>query len=300
MKRAAKVAESFVLQKCDYFVDVGLWPLYANLNPRGWLSNFLPSERDHAVHLLNAFIYYSEDLVNQLFKAAFNSLASKAVFPKGSPAATRDEWRAFCRAVIITYVEGETPSVTDSGYAFARKARQQLGIPEARILSPGAALKRVIDSGPQPVVFVDDFIGSGDQFTRTWERPLVGTASFASTTATIPFPAFYCTLVATEWGHARITTDCPRVSVAAAHVVGEEYSAFSPTSVLWPDYLAADAEAFLKGASIRAGIPATGPKGWRGYKNLGLAVAFSHSVPDATLPIFYWPHSGWVPLLRRT
>src|SRR5947208_14205280 len=41
-------------------------------------------------------------------------------------------WRAFVDSVIVTRVTGEIPSDTDSGYTFARKARQLLGIPEER------------------------------------------------------------------------------------------------------------------------------------------------------------------------
>ena len=38
-----------------------------------------------------------------------------------------------------------------------------------------------------------------------------------------------------------------------------------------------------------------------GYKKQGLLFAFAHSVPDATLPIF-WSNGpdGWTPLLERT
>jgi len=61
-----KVNEPFVLGKCDYFVDVQLWPLIQRLNPKRWLSNFRPAEMDHAISLLNAFLYFDRILMDQL------------------------------------------------------------------------------------------------------------------------------------------------------------------------------------------------------------------------------------------
>ena len=39
----------------------------------------------------------------------------------------------------------------------------------------------------------------------------------------------------------------------------------------------------------------------RGYGNLGLQIAFDHSTPDATLPIFWAEaRATWTPLVRRS
>ena len=37
-----------------------------------------------------------------------------------------------------------------------------------------------------------------------------------------------------------------------------------------------------------------------GFHDLGLTIAFEHSVPDATLPIFWADGSNWKPLYRRS
>lgn len=49
-----RVNQELVQAKCDYFVDVQLWPLKATLDPERWLSNFENDELDHAIHLLNS------------------------------------------------------------------------------------------------------------------------------------------------------------------------------------------------------------------------------------------------------
>jgi hypothetical protein len=47
-----KVTPEFALAKCNYFVDVQLWPIHSLIDPDMWLSNFKPEEMDHAVQLL--------------------------------------------------------------------------------------------------------------------------------------------------------------------------------------------------------------------------------------------------------
>lgn len=110
---AAKVNKEFVLQKCDFFVDVQVWP-FGKLHHDEWLSNFEACELDHAVHLLNAFMYFSSPLVDQLFCAAFQEL-SRAVRKGGdSFLAMQASWRSFVDSLIITRVASTMTSGTGS------------------------------------------------------------------------------------------------------------------------------------------------------------------------------------------
>jgi hypothetical protein len=113
---------------------------------------------------------------------------------------------------------------------------------------------------------------------------------------------FYCPLLCTELGMRRIGAECPGATLAPAHVVPPRYSAFAPDSVVWPAQLLLEGSAFIERYSAVAGVPDQpgAVDDWRGFAGLGLTVAFSHSVPDATLPIFYWEKNGWTPLIRRT
>jgi hypothetical protein len=210
-------------------------------------------------------------------------------------------WRSFVDSLILTYVTGESPAVTDSGPAFARKARQLLDVSESQIMAPEQALKELATRAPRPVVFVDDFVGTGRQFSTTWHRQVFAggnvTLSFdtvASTRRGITF--FYCPLVCTEAGLRTLRQKVPRVTVIPAHVLSERYSALHPSSVLWPGSLRPSASNFLYRASLRAGIPESK---WKGFGEHGLALAFAHCVPDATMPIFYWDRNGWNPLIQR-
>lgn len=294
-----QVPEDFVRAKTDYFVDVQLWPRETRLNPHGWLSNFENDERDHAVHLLNAFLYYSGDLIDELFKAAFQQLNRHVVPINGPYVAAQAAWRQFRSDVIVTHVTGEEPSNTDSGYLFARKARQVLGIAEDNIVAPEVALQRLSDSGPRPVLFVDDFVGSGDQFITTWERDIElrdgSTLSFERFCGISGASFYYCPLFIGSRGKDAIERACPAAVLCPAHFLSDRYSALSDESIVWPDHLRASAHDFLENASRRAGIVS-----WKGYHDQALTIAFEHGVPDATLPLYYHDGNGWTPLIKRT
>jgi hypothetical protein len=302
-----QVNQELVQAKCDYFADVGLWPLKTTLHPEQWLHNFQDSELEHAIHLLNAFMYLSDSLVNEMFVAAFQTLSRFFRGYSDSLLASQVGWKDFLATVRFSYVTGEIPNPTDSGFAFARKARQLLGIPEERIQSPEATASELVDTGPWPVVFVDDFVGSGSQFLATWNRSIALSSgrqvTFAQLSRIRNQDFYYCPLICCAHGLQAIRQYAPAVRLNPCHVLSPNYSALVADSVLWPRHLVPTAANFLKVASQRAGIPdsdGANTDDWQGFQKLGLALAFQHAVPDATLPIFYWEQNGWKPLIRRT
>lgn len=258
-----------------------------------------------ARHLLNAFLYFSEDLMKQIASSAIHSVSYEVVTSKGDPFKARIEWKTFLDEVLVVAVPGEKPSATDSGNLFARHARDRFRIKDERFLSAEQALKYLISNGPAPIIFVDDFVGSGNQFITMWRRlQIVGAAFQSFETFSLKNPdwqPFYCPAIATTKGIEAIVGICARVRLMAGNELSPQYSAIDPDSLLWPDDLRPRAFDFIKTASARAQIPdAPGETNdWRGYLDQGLAVSFSHGTPDATLPIFTWNLNGWVPLIQK-
>ena len=105
-----------VLSKCAYFTKVQLWPREIALNPSGWLSNFRGSEIPHAVHLLNAFMYFAAPLVKEMFASSFQSLSRFIAAPGESIVTLQSNWRTLIARSLITYVTGETENPADSGH----------------------------------------------------------------------------------------------------------------------------------------------------------------------------------------
>ena len=303
---APGATEEIVIEKCNYFATVGLWPLRQVLDPDRWLSNFEDDERELAVHLLNQFMYFSEHLVDAIFRAAFQILSRSSTRPGESFLASHKDWRTYVDSAIITYVTGEEPNPTDSGLTFARKARQILGIRVDQIMTPDDAINLLIHHGARPVIFVDDFVGTGNQFEATWTRQTTidsETISFERLSQQCGFNFSYCPAFATELGIQTLRRTCPQVTLCAGNVIPSTYGATAEDSVIWPADKRTLGKEFIRRASERAGLPNTNglaTNDWQGFNRLGLTLALHNSVPDATLPIFYWKENGWRPLIPRT
>ncbi|ODP38762.1 hypothetical protein BFL28_13255 [Sphingomonas turrisvirgatae] len=155
------------------------------------------------------------------------------------------------------------------------------------------------------LLFVDDFVGSGEQFVRTWQREydLPGGArnSFEALAELSPATFFYCNAMTTDYGLKRINRFIPEVTVSAGNIIPDRYSLADPASLLWPKAIRADGIALVEAIGRRLGYGADdgSEQDWRGFHKLGLALAFQHSVPDANLPIFFTDRNGWRPLVQR-
>lgn len=293
-----------VLERCDLLRRAGLWPSESHLRPREWLHNFDEADRTVAASLLENFQFYNQRMTDRLLLASYYGLADEGVRAKLIP--THSELDRVLQTAVFCPVEGENPNVTDSGNVMCRKARQLLGIPADRIRPTAAALDAAIAGAP--VIFVDDFIGSGDQFIKTWTRAYRtdSPTSFAETKAISPFVAIYVAMVATEDGIQTIRLKAPDVVLSVAHSLGADATLHGLRS--GPAHPIHDLQQ-AQGLFLDKYAPSLSPQEHYmqstrykrlGFKSKALLFAFEHCVPDATLPIFWSPGpSSWRPLVER-
>jgi hypothetical protein len=290
------------LLQCRFFQDVQVWP-YDKLDPGPWLENFLQNERPYALQMLRSFMYFPDPMIDQMLKAAVGTLSVRKTVGHPTFAQAKAAWNAFLRGSLFSWFPGETITNADSGFIFARKARDVLGADVSQLLSPEEVLRSLARHGPRPVIFIDDFIGSGDQCVTGWHRVYPGgLGSFSSIAAASPHEFYYCPLISTEVGNRRVQSECKGLSISPAHILPRTYSLLVPDSIFWPESLRPHARDVLRGVSERAGFADTdGADGddWQGFHQQGLALSFYHGTPDATLPIFRAQRDGWVPLIRR-
>ncbi|MCY1406353.1 hypothetical protein D9M71_216150 [compost metagenome] len=288
-----------ILAKCDILKRANLWPPEPILRPRAWLENFDDQDSYVAAFLLDKFTFYNKHLTDALLIASYNSIGDG--MPKGPAAPCAADLISSLSTAIITPVKGESPNPTDSGYLLCRKARQLLRLNDSFILETEDALQHAYQG--KTVIFIDDFVGSGDQFITTWQALDKFGRSFEMASHTTNFTAIYVTLVTTDFGLQNIHDNAPKVAVCATHIVERKSTILgvfdsnphmrSPilkflgkySSRLTPaeDYIANNHNYLIYG-----------------YKERGLMFGFEHSIPDATLPIFWSPGTNnWEPLIER-
>lgn len=287
-----------VLARCEALKRAGMWLSEPTIRPRAWIENFDDGDKILAAQLLERFVFYNQRLTDSLLTTSFYSIADG--LKKGPAAPTREQLLQALPNAVFTPVSGETPNPTDSGYFLCRRTRQVLNVDEAQIKNTSDALKAA--EGGRPVVFVDDFIGSGDQFLTTWQDGSAG-ASFEAVQSKVGFTAIYVSLVGTEMGIVNIGNQAPSVAVCVTHKIDNR-------GTLWGlqasnPSLYSQVDALLKKYTPR--LTPHDPYMHQqkyltyGYKHRGLFFAFEHSVPDATLPIFWCRGiNSWEPLIERT
>ncbi|MBN1458867.1 MAG: hypothetical protein JXA57_04975 [Armatimonadetes bacterium] len=301
---AIQSSQSAILNKAGLFTNFQLWPTRDKMDPQGWLGNFTSEELPYALVLLDGFLFYSEPLVEALFLSAVQAISAEVTERATSLTHAQALWSSFLARLRVTLVEGENPNPTDSGHLFVRMARQVLGIDQTQIVNPGEALSTVRRDPTLVVLFVDDFVGSGNQMESTWTRRYAsngsGEASFAQLAGSGSGTFYYVPVVATTTGMTMLKAACASLRVRPAHTLDKAYSLTHPDCFLWPDSLRPTARDALYEMSRRAGITGNCEYGWEGFHSLALPLGFWHCVPDATLPLFFWDLGSWAPLLRRT
>ena len=292
----APIARSreWVMEKAEFMVTVRVWPLRNELDPQRWLLNFEKDELEVAVHLLDQFMYFGEELLDAAFLSGFQRISMSMLDPR-DPVGLSLRWDDFLSSVIVTPVQGEYDSIADSGLVYVRKARQVLGLNEDQLLEPQEAALVAKKSG-RPLVLVDDFVGTGQQMMTMWDT--LGLDAVANSGV----PVIYAPALATAYGQQAIDEDCEGLKLSPGQIIPHEYSATAKNSILWPAGRIEECLDTVKRASLRAGIPDTDGDSvddWQGFHRLGLALAMHGSVPDATLPLFRWEGNGWNPLIKK-
>lgn len=289
------------LAKCDVLKSSGLWPAEPAIRPRAWLKNFDDNDLSIAAFLLDKFTFYNKRLSDALLLSSYNSIGDG--LSKGPNAPDAKALALSLSSAVLTPISGEEPNPTDSGYLLCRNARQILKIPEERIVNHREAITHA--SNQNTVVFIDDFVGSGDQFIKTWGRKYgrSNPRSFSEIQHSNKFTAIYITLVSTETGLNNIHRSAPEVAVCATHVLNDKSTL--PGIINNSAYSKSDIDSFLLKYSSHlkpnehyiANNPAYL---LYGYQELQLLFGFEHSIPDATLPIFWAPgENNWEPLIER-
>jgi hypothetical protein len=292
------------IERADFVRRIQTWPLNDVLNYKGWLNNFsTPEEKAIAGVILKFFTFYPDAMINQMLKAAIGYC--------GEYLAVRfSDWQHddFKKRCIYSFIPGETINPTDSGHMYVRKLRESLGIPQSQIVYYPSLYTYLENSNiATPVIFVDDFVGSGAQCVKAWNENKGGREQYTlSEIASKTDHVFiYSPLIANHVGHDRIKQKCKGLQLVTCHVLNNEYNLFDPSCICWNN----DNELYRKGVSLilnksrEQNIPFT--RGIedvdvRGFCEQGLALSFANGgVPDAIPAFFYWYSDTWAPLIKK-
>lgn len=294
---------STTIYKSTFFRDLQIWPLSDTLNYKGWLNNFLEEEeKEIACQILDFFIFYPRNMINEMLRKVIGHVGY--IFKSHFPDWKYEDFKDKC---LYSFIPGETINPTDSGHTYVRKLRNSLDIPENRIVDNNL-LYQILDSYTNlPIIFVDDFVGSGAQCDKAWNENRGGIHRYSLKDMSLRYghKFVYAPLVVNHIGYERIKRKCLGLELVTNHILDDQYNLFKPECICWKE----DSDLYRKGVELilrksrEQGIPFTDGKSVldvRGFGEQGLALAFDDDgVPDAIPPIFYWCSDTWTPLIKK-
>ena len=287
------------------------WPKQKYFDPNTWIKNFKKSEIPYALRLIDNMTYYSDEMCITLFKSAFHRLC-KNVLEKTSCIHYNQAtayWQIFKNSSYVVPIRGEIPNPTDSGYRYARYARNHCNVPEDNIITLEQVVQLVKLGRAQKLIFVDDFLGSGEQFLKTWNKKVDVAGSMRSLAneylSNNSIEIYICTIISTQYAIKNIQSVISKAHISSAHIFTDYHSVLSNHSYIWREDMKTEGPQFIEDVSLRLGIPdldgqidTDNTVCWRGFKKLGLSVAFQDSMPDASIPLLKFSSQEWQPLIR--
>ncbi len=297
-----KKGEIFINQirdRCQDLISHGIWDGLTNARLSVWLQNFTtPLEEYFAACVLDALIYRSDKqtiaLMKQLFQRVLPDL-TRIEPPYCDPKVNwyerlKDQWNEPNIRIVPVIREFDPP--TKSGPLIARFYRRHLHINHNWMIWPWK-INDAISSGVNIFLFIDDFLGTGDQFKKFVEF-------FSLEDIIKKYYVVYAPLVSHKIGLENLRSSLPSLKIAPVETLDEKYSLFARESLWFNDEInnPKSAENFYYELIKIKGLPSPGCD-WRGYGKLALAYCFQHATPDNCLPILWHKTKTWEPLFER-
>ena len=280
----------------------GVWPPPVRVDVDGWLNNFDTSDREVAHRLLELFVFYNNDLLRKLVTTAFMRIGSLDLDEENA-SSHEDRWNDFLSSVVLSYPASVPPNPSDSGHLFVRVIRDHFGISESQLLGPLDLVKRLsVAKKPFPLVFVDDFSGTGNQFVRSLNQPLRVSwwrrkTSIAKQLHRLRPERAFAVFGISSISARREMLRNAHLRVSAGNQLDESASILTPRHNPDEEVERLELMDLVERYSVKAGISAADIFG---YKSSGLTVGFEHGIPNNTLPIFTKESATWKPLISKS
>lgn len=277
-------------------IRCGAWDGVDDGRLDSWFNQFVARRKELlGACLLDNFIFRGKAQVEALLKAA---LSSPAMLPSaaewdGEVIAALGNRRVDPCMRLAPVIRLDQPP-TKSGTYILRRLAKSLRIADKWMLWP-QSLAEMPDT-VHTVVLVDDFCGSGKQFSEFVTMTGIDDLMLARPKCRI----VYLTVAAHSSGIKKVRDDFARIEFIAGEILtplhgffgGERLARIKIDGIeerLKADYDAIAEEVGLGGRAV----------GSYGFEGQGLTYAFDHGTPNNTLPIYWYAGEDWTSLVNR-
>lgn len=293
-------AEEFIRKvnsRCEILIRTGVWD-FNNSQLRSWIKNFKGPEAQYlCAHLLDGLIYRSDRMTTSLcHHAVYSTLPNSLEFYPNDIS----EWVArlkspseagFCFVAVEGINRAGERVSGKSGQTVLRKYDRS-GVAHKNHFVDASHLLDRLNGKYQHVVFIDDFCGTGTQFSDFYNHFEFSKIPAAVNQYYIPFACHQSAI------SNKLNVDTPRVKVAPVELLSDGNKFFfEKNGTFRGDKLNSvnTAKLFYQTLLAENGITLAP----FGFGNLELSYGWNMATPNNTLPIYYTDKSKWNPLLTR-
>ena len=281
-----------IISRCRDLIAHNIWQGIDDIQLGQWLNNFpLAEQRYFAARVLDVLMYRSDpqtkSMLTHLFHRTIPDVARHYSFSSHLHSVCDRLQRNHEPELRLVPVSPARQAAMASGPLITRLAQKHLNFRKKWIIP-----HRKIRSTTPFVVFLDDFIGTGTQFSR-----FIRQANLTHLIA--ERRCCYVAVAAHATGMKNLRNEFPGLAVSAVDLLSARNSLFHRHSLAFPDGTnpIADARAFYRQMLHRFKIR---HRYHGGYGGLDLVYAFAHAVPNNSTPLLWWPqNTHWTPLFRR-
>lgn len=300
-----KDGEAFInqiIERCENLTKAGIWEGLDTIRLGIWMNNFKTStERYFAACILDALIYRSNAQTFAMMKQLFQQSLPNILRIQPPVFTAEIDWYKQLQLPIyvkdphirIIPVIKSTDPPTKSGPLVCRYYRRELKLNQNLMIWPWQ-IDFAKNIGVNAFLFVDDFLGTGDQFKQFMDN-------FSINDKLVNTDAIYAPLVAHEKGIEFLQKSYPELRICAVEKLTEKYNLFTKDSLWFKDQdninSPLSAYTFYNNLVKDRDLPAS--EYLTGYGGFAIAYGFEHATPDNSLPILWERTKNWEPLLER-
>ncbi len=286
-----------IIERCHDLIAYGLWSGIEPHRLDAWVGNFrTEEERYFAARVLDNLIYRSDKQTAALMRQLYTRTIPDMRRLHNLDSALGEIYASLQGNVdpgirLVPVIPPHAPP-TKSGTIIARMLRRLVGFNDDWIVNPNEVIDNI--TNVTTFIFIDDFLGTGQQFTEFIEdsalEGALGLGCF-----------LYTPLVAHEEGIDNVRDEHPSLFVDTVELLNDHHALFHEEAGCFPDEQNScdTAREFYYNLLANRGIDIEGPNR-RGFGHFELAYAFQHAAPDNSLPILWWDKSAdWKPLFDR-
>jgi hypothetical protein len=255
-------------------------------------------DRYFASCILDSLIYRSDDQTTSLVVQLFQRSLADLTRLHSSPLGQINNWLERLQGPTDPHIRlvaavGRQDFTHKSAHLVSRMMKRQLAIRPQWIAKPWELADHTA-AGAKILVFIDDFLGSGQQFAD-----LIGVEDLRWIFSAAQ--VIYAPFVAHKNGITMLEGTYPGLRITAAEMLDSRHNLLHKDARSFDDgeNTVEGARAYYSDMLKRNGIRVN-TNDECGYGGLGLAYVFEHAVPDNNLPLLWHPgNQDWVTLFDR-